>query len=202
MTGGLLRARALRHRLSKILIQRFQSVLEHEKRLRVDRGRAGFPPPDQQSHRDESGHEDSAENKQTDIVVHSSTVNRWPKRVKGDRHLSTLAKICTTLYLRHKQKTRMNELNFQTGPSSWDRDLQGIDADPEESENLAALGMHVAGAADTEEEEEGTGGKTEEAVEPQTEEPEELDALEELDRLAEELKQEDEPTLIAVDEEE
>lgn len=86
--------------------------------------------------------------------------------------------------------------------------MQGLDE--EESENLAALGMHVTGAdaKDDEEEEEEVGVEKAVAAEPveaedeeeKKDEPEELDELKELDRLAKVLKEDDEPTL--VDEEE
>lgn len=98
----------------------------------------------------------------------------------------------------------MNDINLQVGPSSWDRDMRDIEADPEESENLTALGMHITGVAasdDEEEEEEEKTKEGEEGAEAVKEEPEELDALKELERLAEELKKEDEPVLV-VDEEE
>lgn len=100
----------------------------------------------------------------------------------------------------------MNNINLQTGPSSWDRDMQGLDVD-EESENLAALGMHIAGAKDTEDEEEDEDEEDEEKEdeeededEEDEEELEELDELKELDRLEKELKEED-PALL-IDEEE
>ena len=104
----------------------------------------------------------------------------------------------------------MSNLNLTTGPSSWDRDMQGLDVD-DESENLAALGMHVAGKKeddDEDEEEEESVEKLVAAVEPleaakeiEADEPEELDELEELDRLEKVLKDEDEPVMIGDDEE-
>lgn len=106
----------------------------------------------------------------------------------------------------------MNDIHLQTGPSSWDRDMQGLDIDAE-SENLAALGMHIAGIKDDAEEEEEEDDDEDETKEEkdkeedddededeEKDEPEELDELKELDRLEKELKQED-PALL-VDEEE
>jgi hypothetical protein len=103
----------------------------------------------------------------------------------------------------------MNDIQLQVGPSSWDRDMQGLDLDAE-SENLAALGMHIAGIKDDAEEEEEEDEEEEtkeekdkdddEEDEEEEDEPEELDELKELDRLEKELKQED-PALL-VDEEE
>lgn len=105
----------------------------------------------------------------------------------------------------------MTSLNLTTGPSSWDRDMQGLDE--EESENLAALGMHVTGAdgkdeEEEEEEEDEEKRKAEEEAEEEEkkkkeeeDEPEELDELKELDRLEKVLKEDDEPNLL-VDEEE
>lgn len=104
----------------------------------------------------------------------------------------------------------MNDIHLLTGPSSWDRDMQGLDIDAE-SENLAALGMHIAGIKDIAEEEEEKDEEDETKEEKDKEdddedenkekdEPEELDELKELDRLEKELKQED-PALL-VDEEE
>lgn len=104
----------------------------------------------------------------------------------------------------------MSNLNLTTGPSSWDRDMQGLDVD-DESENLAALGMHVAGKKsddDDDEEEEESVEKVVAATEPVEavkevvviDEPEELDELKELDRLEKVLKEEDEPVIVADDE--
>ncbi|KAA0206595.1 hypothetical protein EDM68_01835 [Candidatus Uhrbacteria bacterium] len=95
----------------------------------------------------------------------------------------------------------MNAINLPTGPSSWDRDMQGLDEDPE-SENLAALGMHLIGndEEEDEEEEESKEGEPEEEKDEEEDEPEELDELKELDRLEKELKEEDPAVL--VDEEE
>ncbi len=92
----------------------------------------------------------------------------------------------------------MNAINLPTGPSSWDRDLQGLDEDPE-SENLAALGMHLIGNNDEEEEEdeeEMKEGEPEEEEDEEEDEPEELDELKELDRLEKELQEEDPAVLI------
>lgn len=101
----------------------------------------------------------------------------------------------------------MSAINILTGPSSWDRDMQGLDLD-EESENLAALGMHLAGAKDDEEEEEDEAsveaeidGAKEEEEDEEEDEVEELDELKELERLEQKLQEEDEPALL-VDEEE
>lgn len=108
-------------------------------------------------------------------------------------------------------------MNLTTGPSSWDRDMQGLDE--EESQNLIALGMHVTGAkaGDDDEEEEKkkdedddetsvekaiaaeSGDNVEE--EEKKDEPEELDELKELERLAKAVKEDDEPNM-AVDEDE
>ncbi|MEK7473407.1 MAG: hypothetical protein AAB668_01615 [Patescibacteria group bacterium] len=101
----------------------------------------------------------------------------------------------------------MNDIQLQAGPSSWDRDMQGLDIDAE-SENLAALGMHIAGTKDDENEEdleeEAKGQKDkdedDEDGDKDKDEPEELDELKELERLEKELKEED-PALL-IDEEE
>ncbi|HVM91073.1 MAG TPA: hypothetical protein VMU11_04230 [Verrucomicrobiae bacterium] len=103
----------------------------------------------------------------------------------------------------------MTSPSLHVGPSSWDRDMQGLDEDVE-SENLAALGMHIAGKDDDEEEEEEEEVGVEKAIaeeskeaddeEEKKDEPEELDELKELDRLEEELQSEEGPVL--VDEEE
>ena len=108
----------------------------------------------------------------------------------------------------------MTSPSVHLGPSSWDRDMQGLDEDVE-SENLAALGMHIAGAKDDkdeEEEEEEVEKSVEKAVgeEPVAEaeeeekkpedEPEELDELKELDRLEHQLKAEDDPVAMVDDE--
>lgn len=99
----------------------------------------------------------------------------------------------------------MTALNLNVGRSSFDRDMP--DFDVEESENLAALGMHVTGGKDDEEEEEEgvekEVDKTEvEKVEPDEKEKEleEVDELEELDRLEKEFRKEDAPTLEDVEE--
>lgn len=104
----------------------------------------------------------------------------------------------------------MTSPSIHTGPSSWDRDMQGLDEDVE-SENLAALGMHIAGKDDDdeeEEEEEEIGVEkaiaqepTEEKEEEEKDEPEELDELKELDRLEEELQSEEGPEMMVDDEE-
>ena len=106
----------------------------------------------------------------------------------------------------------MSSLPLHTGPSSWDRDMQGLD-ESDESENLAALGMHIAGKNDDdddeeEEEKEGEEGGVEKEVgkEPEAEveekkdEPEELDELKELERLEGEMKGEEGPEMM-IDEE-
>jgi hypothetical protein len=102
----------------------------------------------------------------------------------------------------------MNAINIQVGPSSWDRDLQGLDEDPE-SENLTALGMHLMAANNDEEEDDEEdvekpidANDDDDNEEEDKDEPEELDELKELDRLEKELKQEDEPALIIIDEDE
>ena len=105
----------------------------------------------------------------------------------------------------------MNSPSIHTGPSSWDRDMQGLDEDVE-SENLAALGMHIAGKDDDDEEEEEEAAETgvekevdaepaEEKEEEEKDEPEELDELKELDRLEEELQSEEGPEMMVDDEE-
>ncbi|MEI7512436.1 MAG: hypothetical protein WCK01_03185 [Candidatus Uhrbacteria bacterium] len=110
----------------------------------------------------------------------------------------------------------MTSPSVHLGPSSWDRDMQGLDIDAE-SDNLAALGMHVTGAkaGDDEEEEEkeeleeksvekvlGEEPVVEEEEEKKApeDEPEELDELKELDRLERALKDEDDPVAMADDE--
>jgi len=108
----------------------------------------------------------------------------------------------------------MTSPSVHIGPSSWDRDMQGLDVD-DESENLAALGMHIAGAKDADDkddEEEEEAEKSvekavgEEPVEAEEEEkkvedePEELDELKELDRLESQLKAEDDPVAMVDDE--
>jgi hypothetical protein len=109
----------------------------------------------------------------------------------------------------------MTSPSVHLGPSSWDRDMQGLDVD-DESENLAALGMHVTGAKDPDEKDEDedeVDGKDIEKVvgaEPVAEaeeeekkpedEPEELDELKELDRLESQLKAEDDPVAMVDDE--
>ncbi len=102
----------------------------------------------------------------------------------------------------------MTALNLNVGRSSFDRDMP--DFDVEESENLAALGMHVTGGAKPDEDEEDEEGvekelaKTEvvEKVEPDEKEKEleEVNELEELDRLEAEFRKEDAPTLEDVEE--
>lgn len=100
-------------------------------------------------------------------------------------------------------------INLSTGPSSWDRDMQGMpDMDEEESENLAALGMHITDDdkkeedEDEDEEEEGVVTDEVEASADDDEDEddeidvEEVDELEELDHLAKKLKEEESPTLI------
>ncbi len=106
-------------------------------------------------------------------------------------------------------------MNLTSGPSSWDRDMQGMPGmDEEESENLAALGMHITGddkKKDEEEEDEeevkvkddvigDDAVKTDEDEKEEDEELEEVDELKALDILAKKLKEEDAPTM--VDEEE
>jgi len=80
--------------------------------------------------------------------------------------------------------------------------MQGLEE--AESENLAALGMHVSGGSKSDEEEEEEVGvekevaKAEGEVEDEDEEEkdeEEVDALKELERLERELKQEEAPTM-------
>ena len=107
----------------------------------------------------------------------------------------------------------MTSPSVHLGPSSWDRDMQGLDVD-DESENLAALGMHVTGAKDDkeDEEEEEEAEKSVEKVigeeaagdekeeEKEKDEPEELDELKELDRLEKVLKDEDDPVAMVDDE--
>lgn len=103
----------------------------------------------------------------------------------------------------------MNNITLHGPGNSWDRDLQGLDVS-DESENLQALGMHLAGDdKDDEKEEEDEVLKIEEAaidaVEDEKDEEEEeeleiIDELKELDRLEKELKAEDAPKL--TDEEE
>ena len=97
----------------------------------------------------------------------------------------------------------MNDIQLQAGPSSWDRDMQGLDIDAE-SENLAALGMHIAGTKDDEmkrilkKRRRGRKIKDEddEDGDKDKDEPEELDELKELERLEKELKEEDPALLI------
>ncbi|MCC7522285.1 hypothetical protein IT407_00570 [Candidatus Uhrbacteria bacterium] len=99
----------------------------------------------------------------------------------------------------------MTALNLNVGRSSFDRDMP--DFDVEESENLAALGMHVTGGKDEEEEEEEGVEKEVDKTEVEKAEPdekekelEEVDELEELDRLEKEFRKEDAPTLEDVEE--
>ncbi len=93
--------------------------------------------------------------------------------------------------------------------------MQGLDE--EESENLAALGMHITGKNGDDDDEDEKKKDEEDEIgvekalsntepveaaeeEEKKDEPEELDELKELDRLAKVLKEDDEPTM--VDEEE
>jgi hypothetical protein len=103
-------------------------------------------------------------------------------------------------------------MNLSTGPSSWDRDMQGMPGmDEEESENLAALGMHIAGddkKKDDEDEDEDdedikvkgdaleVAATDSEDADDEKKEEEEVDALKELELLAEKLKEEESPTMV------
>jgi len=101
-------------------------------------------------------------------------------------------------------------INLSSGPSSWDRDMQGMPGmDEAESENLAALGMHITGddkKSDDDDDEDDVKVKddavaadapaaTDDDADEEKKEEEEVDALKELDILAEKLKQEDAPTM-------
>lgn len=101
----------------------------------------------------------------------------------------------------------MTALNLNVGRSSFDRDMPDFDA--EESENLAALGMHVTGGKNDDEEEDEEEGVEKEVDKAESEksepdekekELEEVDELEELDRLEAEFRKEDAPTLEDVEE--
>ncbi|MCA9384470.1 MAG: hypothetical protein KC662_02055 [Candidatus Magasanikbacteria bacterium] len=92
----------------------------------------------------------------------------------------------------------MTALPLNVGPSSWDRDMAGLDEDPDDAK-LAELGMHLEGDSDKEEEEEEDDGLDTDAVataaasdddeEDEDDETgiEELDELAELDRLEKEI---------------
>lgn len=93
-----------------------------------------------------------------------------------------------------------------TGPGDWNSSEEFDDV---ESENLAALGMHLAKTDDEKEEEEEdeeldedeeSDEDDEDDDEDEEDEAEEVDELEQLNRLEKELKEEDAPTL--TDEEE
>lgn len=88
------------------------------------------------------------------------------------------------------------------GPGDWDSDTKGFEDD--ESENLKALGMHLAGEKtvdeDDEDEEEEIIAEVKKiegaeapvvAVVEEEDDEEELDELEELERLAKRLKEEE-----------
>jgi hypothetical protein len=103
-------------------------------------------------------------------------------------------------------------INLSSGPSSWDRDMQGMQGLEEaESENLAALGMHIAGddkKKDDEDEDDedvkvkddalaaGDEPADDEDADDEKKDEEEVDALEELEKLAEKLKEEESPTMV------
>jgi hypothetical protein len=95
----------------------------------------------------------------------------------------------------------MTALPLNVGPSSWDRDMAGLDEDPNDA-NLAEIGMHLEGddkdKKDDDEDEEDDGLDTDAAttVVPPTDDDddeddetgvEELDELAELDRLEKEI---------------
>jgi len=99
-------------------------------------------------------------------------------------------------------------INLSSGPSSWDRDMQGMPGMDEEESNLAALGMHVTGGAKSDDDDDDDEAdvkikdeaaidevKTDDEVDEAKKEEEEVDALEELDILAKKLKEEDAPTM-------
>ncbi len=110
-------------------------------------------------------------------------------------------------------------MNLSTGPSSWDRDMQGMPGMDEEESNLAALGMHVAGDDKKDDEEDddidvkikddvlpddatsdSDDDKEEEDADDAKKDEEEVNALEELDLLAKQLKEEDAPAMEDIEE--
>lgn len=98
-------------------------------------------------------------------------------------------------------------INLSSGPSSWDRDMQGMPGMDEEESNLAALGMHVTGGSKTDDDEDEVDVKvkdeaaidevkTDDEVDEEKKDEEEVDALEELENLAKKLKEEESPTMV------
>ena len=99
-------------------------------------------------------------------------------------------------------------MNLSMGPSSWDRDMQGMPGMDEEESNLAALGMHVTGDTKPGDDEEDEDIDIKVKDDPASDivvsdddaddakkDEEEVDALEELDILAKKLKEEDAPAM-------
>ena len=103
-------------------------------------------------------------------------------------------------------------MNLSMGPSSWDRDMQGMPGMDEEESNLAALGMHVTGdtkPGDDEDDDIEIKVKDDPAsdivvsdddADDAKKDEEEIDALEELENLAKKLKEEDAPSMEDIEE--